>query len=102
MSKTKEDRRSFISIIKAVYINAGIKLPKLDLGEIVDIDPFTTFALFNKGITDDNRIKIINGFKKYLNITADTPNDFSGIPVVNNLSATFYHFKGKRRDERSR
>ena len=40
--------------------------------------------------------------KKYLNITADTPNDFLGIPVVNNLSATFYHFKGKRRDERSR
>lgn len=94
----KVDRLSLISLIKKVYSDLGMKLPKLDYDEPVDIDPFTVFGLFNKGITDANRIKIIKDFKKLLNISADVPTDFSGIPVVNNLSATFYYFVGDREE----
>ena len=94
----KVDRIALILLIKKVYSDLGMKLPKLDYDEPVDIDPFTVFGLFNKGITDANRIKIIKGFKKLLNISADVPTDFSGIPVVNNLSATFYYFVGDREE----
>lgn len=93
-----EDRLALISLIKKVYSDLGMKLPKLDYEEPVDIDPFTVFGLFNKGITDANRIRIIKGLKKVLDISADVPEDFSGIPVVNNLSATFYYFVGDREE----
>lgn len=93
----KDDRDALIKCIKDVYSNIDIKLPTLEKdNDIVDIDPFTVFALFNKGITTGNRIKIITGFKEQLGIVADVPDNFDGIPLVNNLSATFYYFKDSR------
>lgn len=50
------------------------------------------FGLFNKGITDANRQKIIAGIAEVFDIGADQPTDFEGIPVLNNLNATFYAF----------
>ena len=42
-----------------------MKLPTLDSYPVPhDIDPFTIFGLFNKGITDANRISILNGIKR--------------------------------------
>ncbi len=47
----ENDREKLIEIIKQVYTNAKIKFPTLEKGNnIVDIDPFTIFGLFNKGI----------------------------------------------------
>ena len=61
---TYENHRSvLIQKIRDIYENIGMRLPKLEEdNQIVDIDPFTVFGLFNKGITDANRIKILNGF----------------------------------------
>lgn len=49
----KDNRQELIEKIKQVYEVTGIKLPTLERNEngdneIVDIDPFTTFGLFNK------------------------------------------------------
>lgn len=96
--KYKSDRASLIELIQQVFSNIGMKLPKLDSSDVPnDIDPFTIFGLFNKGITDVNRINILNGIKQVFEISADTPDDFSGIPVLNNMMATFYAFKGDNR-----
>ena len=58
----KDNRQELINKIKRVYATINIKVPKLESGdEIIDIDPFTVFGLFNKGITNENRIAIING-----------------------------------------
>ena len=92
----KNDRAALIEVIKTVYENIGFSLPKLDKGEVTDIDPFTVFALFNKGITKENRQKILGGFSKQLSINIGVPDDFDGIPVVNNRQATFYWFEGDR------
>ncbi|MEE3499586.1 MAG: hypothetical protein VZS12_10810, partial [Ruminococcus bromii] len=59
----KDNRQELIEKIKQVYEVTGIKLPTLERNEngdneIIDIDPFTTFGLFNKQITDANRIKV--------------------------------------------
>lgn len=51
-------RSELIKIIEAAYAQMGMRLPKLDNGEPTDIDPFTVFGLFNKGIKDENRTKI--------------------------------------------
>ncbi|MBR5503442.1 MAG: AAA family ATPase [Methanobrevibacter sp.] len=101
----KENRTQLIQKIQKVYEKININLPTLDRDangkKIIpyDIDPFTIFALFNKGITDDNRIKIINGIKEEFYIKSDVPIDFFGIPVVNNLGATFYYFNGSRGED---
>lgn len=60
-----------------------------------DIDPFTTFGIFNRGISQENRIGSAKLFKKLLNISADVPSDFVGIPILNNQKS---HFFGFRRD----
>lgn len=61
----KADRKALIQKIYAVYDTAGISVPKLESGnEIIDIDPFTIFGIFNKGITNANLQMIIAvGFK---------------------------------------
>lgn len=92
-----DDRKPLIGKVKAIYTNAGMKLPTLERdNNIVDIDPFTIFGLFNKGITNDNRIAILTQIKSLFGISADVPSDFDGIPVLNNMSATFYYFSGER------
>ena len=91
------DRNSLIEKLKQVYINAQIKLPTLDRkNEITDIDPFTVFGLFNKGISNENRIALLRQIKALFGISADVPADFDGVPVLNNMSATFYCFSDER------
>lgn len=93
----KDNRSGLIENIKKVYELANLKLPKLESNnEIEDIDPFTIFALFNKGISEENRIKILGAIAKVFDLKKEVPTTFDGIPVVNNLKATFYFFKGER------
>lgn len=95
---TYRDRRDdLINKLATVYESIGMSLPKLEADELQDIDPFTVFGLFNKGITDANRQKIIAGIAEVFDIGADQPTDFEGIPVLNNLNATFYAFANDER-----
>lgn len=96
----KNDRKSLIRKINAVYAAIDMKVPKLESGdEIIDIDPFTIFGLFNKGITNANRIAIIGSIAEEFGIEAKVPDNFDGIPVLNNLKATFYGFKDDRKED---
>lgn len=95
--KFKTNRKDLISIVEKVYQNADINLPKLELNnKLVDIDPFTIFGLFNKGITNDNRLKIMSGFAEKLKIQSSLPKSFDSIPVLNNQNATYYYFINDR------
>lgn len=96
----KNDRKTLIKKINAVYAVAGLNVPKLESGdEIIDIDPFTVFGTFNKGIKDTNRIAIIGGIATEFGISAKIPSGFDGIPVLNPLQATFYGFKDDRKSD---
>ena len=98
----KDDRLSLINKIQNIFNELNMNLPSLernDDGNIIipyDIDPFTVFALFNKQISAENRINIIKQFKKEFLISAEAPNTFHGIAVVNNMAATFYYFNKNR------
>ncbi len=95
----KNNRKALIEKIKTVYNALNMRLPKLEAdNNIIDIDPFTIFGLFNKGITDENRIAILKGIAQEFSVKADVPTSFDGIPVLNNLAATFYYFIGERQD----
>lgn len=89
----KNNRKSLIEKINAVYSVIDMKVPKLESGDnIIDIDPFTVFGLFNKGITNENRVAVIKSIASVFGIAAKVPDKFDGIPVLNNLKATFYSF----------
>lgn len=63
-----------------------------------DVDPFTVFAIFNRGITQDKRIDICEKFKMFLGVSAPAPQDFEGIPVMNTQRTNFIYFADKRQD----
>lgn len=94
----KNDRKALIERINDVYTAINMQVPKLESGgDIIDIDPFTIFGIFNKGITNSNRIAIIRSIANVFGIESKVPNNFDGIPVLNNLKATFYAFKEDRK-----
>lgn len=61
-----------------------------------EIDPFTFFATFNRGLTDENRLKIIDAMRVFFTVAAPAPKDFAGIPIVNNQSSWFISHAAKR------
>ena len=96
-----ENRSQLINIITSVYNKLDISMPTLEKEgtSLVDIDPFTVFGLFNKGIKDTNRIAIIKEFANKLAVSSPAPADFNGIPVMNPLQAAFYGFGDDRNEE---
>lgn len=64
-----------------------------------DIDPFTTFGIFNRGISKKNRASSAALFKRLLNISAEVPSDFDGVPILNNQKSHFFGFRSDRKPD---
>ena len=96
--KYKNNRSELIGILKTIFSDAGMNFPFKERGKEVyeDICPFTVFGSFNKGITNANRIALLEQFAKQFSIKAAVPTEFDGIPVVMNLSAWFFAYKENR------
>lgn len=94
----KDKRHELIGRLLTLYEGIGTKLPKLDSKDLpADIDPYTVYGLFNKGITNANRKRVIAAIADEFGIGSRQPSDFAGIPVLNNQNATFYAFVGDER-----
>lgn len=99
LTQFQKDRKRLLNLI---YNNRDELLAKYlhDQGGegdlLEDIDPFTVFGLFNRGIKHENRINSAKLFKNILDIKADIPKDFEGIPVLNNQKSHFFGFKSHR------
>ena len=94
----KNNRSELIAKLKTIFADAGMNFPFKERGKEVyeDICPFTVFGSFNKGITNANRIALLEQFAKQFSIKAAVPTEFDGIPVVLNLSAWFFAYKENR------
>lgn len=96
------DRRPLVQLVNDIFAETGLNMPKLEQNsQLVDIDPFTVFGLFNKSsMREDTRRKILAALLQKLEISADLPANFDGIPVLNNQNATFYYFlPGRGKDD---
>ncbi|HAJ73449.1 MAG TPA: GTPase [Lachnospiraceae bacterium] len=95
----KRNRTELIEKVRKIYEITGINLPTLEKdNQIVDIDPFTFFGLFNKKLTDANRLSILKAIAGLFDVKAPVPTDFDSIPVLNPQNATFYYFIPDRAD----
>lgn len=94
----KNNREELIDKVKSIFTETEINMPTLEKdNNIVDIDPFTVFGLFNKSsMREMNRVKILSAVKKIFDVDAELPTSFESIPVLNNQNATFYYFVGDR------
>ena len=65
-------------------------------GTLNDICPFTVLGIFNRGLTDTNRIAIASGLASFLGVTVPVPQKFDGIPVLNNQRSWFFRYAKER------
>ena len=87
----KDDRQALIATLQHVYAELGMDLPTLDtVGIPKDIDPFTVYGLFNRGLTDKKRRAVALGIGGALGVEAPLHDDFVGVPTLINFNATLY------------
>lgn len=93
----KNRRDELIEKVEAIYAMTGISMPTLERdNQLVDIDPFTVFGLFNKKLTDENRMKILAAIAELFGVKTAVPTSFDSLPVLNPQNATFYYFVDQR------
>ena len=61
--------------------------------KIIDIDPFSVFAIFNRSTSWENRTELLTHFKKKFRLTSTIPSDFNGIPTVDARRSFFFSWK---------
>jgi len=80
-----------------------IRLTDLDKNNkevpLTEIDPFTFFSNWNRGIKNEKRIKILTILKERLKLNSPTAQDFDGIPVMSNMRSWFFGWE-KNRDSK--
>lgn len=64
-----------------------------------EIDPFTFFGVFNRGIRQDQRVSILVEVKKFFNLKSEIPTDFDGIPILNNMKSIFFSRQYERDEQ---
>ena len=55
-----------------------------------EIDPFTFFGVFNRRIGYDQRLAILSRIKQHFGLQSELPEDFNGVPVLNNMRSWFF------------
>lgn len=95
----KNNRKPLIDIVYNDLSEYTDKLKEQGGKKLNDICPFTFIGIFNKQIKHEKRILICSILKNKFNIAADCPQDFIGIPVVNNLKSMFFGRKGDRQPD---
>ena len=65
---------------------------------VPDTDPFTVMAIINRGIAYNKKVELCKQFKSFLNISVPAPQDFAGVPEMNNMLSNFMAFKADRED----
>ncbi|MEO1979345.1 MAG: hypothetical protein ABGZ24_02390, partial [Fuerstiella sp.] len=63
---------------------------------IKEIDPFTFLGSFNRQTRTKERLAILTEVKKLLGAKRPLPEDFNGIPVLNNQRSWFIAYQAKR------
>jgi 5-methylcytosine-specific restriction protein B len=64
-----------------------------------EIDPFTFFGVFNRGITEENRLANLAKMKNFFHLESPLPSDFLGIPILNNMASWFFRYYATRSAE---
>lgn len=95
-----ENKQSdLISFLETLRADGHVITPLTDKDKngsrflLKEIDPFTFFGVFNRGIGFDQRRNILLRIKQFFKLKSDVPDDFNGVPVLNNLKSWFVSYQ---------
>src|SRR5882672_7964090 len=98
-----EDRQSeLIGFLEQIRDKGFVVTPLKDKDSsgnsfpLEEIDPFTFFGSFNRGVKEESRLGILAELKNYFGCEAELPSDFSGIPILNNQRSWFIAYQYER------
>src|SRR5215510_1492627 len=98
-----EDRQAeLISFLETLRTDGFVITPLTDKDEngnrflLKEIDPFTFFGVFNRGIGYDQRLALLGQMKRFFELQNELPEDLNGIPVLNNLKSWFFPYQELR------
>ena len=83
--------------LPTIPLDDGVEEPNIKFLE--EIDPFTFYSNFNRGVTDANRMKMWEIVKEELNLTSDVPTNFDGLPTYNMQNARLFWHAPDRDDD---
>ncbi|MEJ5228916.1 MAG: AAA family ATPase [Pseudothermotoga sp.] len=95
----RNNRGELIEKIKRAFERMNFELPTLERGKLVDIDPFTVFALFNRRISNERKIGTLEGIAREFDLRSKVPRVFNGVPDLNPLGISFYNFIYERAEQ---
>ena len=96
-------RKNRTPLVNWIYSNIDENLIKHfkdapDGRHVPDTDPFTVMAIINRGIAYNKKVELCKQFKSFLEISKPVPQDFSGVPEMNNMLSNFMAFKKEREE----
>ena len=94
-------RENRTPLVNWIYDNIDGSLIKhfkdgTDGRRVSDTDPFMVMAIINRGITYNKKFELCKQFKSFLDISASVPQDFTGVPEMNNQRSNFIGFEEDR------
>lgn len=98
----KSNRQLLVEKVRQAHQIASVELPTIehDNTNIPDMDPFTVFALFNRGkLGPDKRKAICTGYKQVFEISNAIPSDFEGVPTLTFSRYCFYPYLNSTKRE---
>ncbi len=69
---------------------SGIPIHSIADNLMDHVDPFTIFALFSRGISFDNMLRVMDALKSELEISTSLPKEQPFIPYANNMSIGYF------------
>ncbi len=91
----KNNRTLLVEKLREAHKVANKELPKIesDNNNVPDMDPFTVFALFNRGSQSvETRIELCKAYKEVFELEESVPSDFYGVPIYNYNQYCFYRY----------
>jgi len=85
----KDRQHELISFLEELRSEGYVITPLQD-SLLKEIDPFTFFGVFNRRIGYDQRLAILSQVKQYFGLKSELPEDFNGVPVLNNMRSWFF------------
>lgn len=97
-----DKRQELINKLSKGFTQHGVIAPTWSkskkIEDVSDIDPFSVFGGFNRYLTESNRLQYVKALATSLEIEKPEFTDFLGVPVLNNMKASFSPYKSEHEE----
>lgn len=95
LAKWQDRQDELIAFVEGLRSDGLVITPFVDKDNdggrflLQEIDPFTFLGVFNRGVSYDQRFAILTRMKLFFELKNELPEDFNGVPLLNNQKSWF-------------